>query len=279
MPRVVVVAVLCAALVHPASAAGSALTIAVGPDPVSEKQIAVTASGAVDRDAVLDVDVEPAARPCLPDRASLMWGRRVAGPFTVTETVLFDEPGSYVLCGTLRSWDDSTELARSVTPVAARAPHVELHIEAPRTLPRGAHFRVGVTGIAEVERSLTGELVPSDDVCDPDEGVLNQRLGLWDVTGPFNVRSGFRVDRYGTWKMCAYLRRYLLRAPAFVASAPIRVTVRCTRASRALGRARDRWRGLNRRLALSGRPANRESRRRGTVVRRARRAAARACPR
>jgi hypothetical protein len=102
---------------------------------------------------------------------------------------------------------------------------------------------------------------------------------MQENTTAFDLVGTFRPDRYGTWKLCAKANRWhgIVDPTDTFTERLIRVTVRCTAASRELSRARDRWRAMSRRLRLRGLPPSPQLRIRGMAVRRARAWVEQAC--
>jgi hypothetical protein len=184
---------------------------------------------------------------------------------------MVDEPGQHLLCAFLED-ERSRTVAASVAPVTARAPRSNYAVSAPKVVALGRPFRVRVTGGSEAPRSVFGKLAAPGQSCL--EGLSSTSIFmslLAKVTYVGHVEQ-IELDQYGLWRACVRTERFWteLDPTDAVSETTIRVTVRCTAASRELSRARDRWRALSRRLRLRGLPPSPHLRIRGMAVRQAR---------
>ena len=195
----------------------------------------------------------------------------VVGVFSTEQLGTVDHPGQHLLCAFLEDGRDRT-VAASFTPFAARAPRSAFSVQAPSVVALGSTVRLRVTGSSEAPRSVYGTLSPPGTSCAQAAPSGNVFLSLVTDVTAMDRTERVRLDRYGLWRACVRTERYwtVLDATDAMYQAPIRVTVRCTAASRELSRVRDRWRAMSRRLRLRGLPPSPQLRIRGMAVRRAR---------
>lgn len=279
-PSLILAAAIAVALVVPGSAPASTITLTIGPDPTAEVPLRVAASGHVDGEpADLRVGSRPASEGCNGYESDAMDRGVGPGPFSEAGDTVVDRPGAHVLCATL--WGGSTgRSAQAELPFIARAPHVSLAVDGPRRVAFGARVVLSVRGDLEAGRWVFSALLPPNSSCRGDRDILGW-IGPGGATlaaGPFAYEYAVSPRRFGTWHLCVSTRRYVIDdEPQVLAEQDVRVTTACTRASRALSRARDRWRGLSRWLRLHGRGPDARLRARGRVIRRARARRAAVC--
>ena len=265
----------CAYAAPPATASAATVSaVPTGVDLVSEVPMPVAISGVADVPSRLTVGFGTVGDGCYSRLVAddILDELPVAGAFSLVQPGVVDAPGPHLLCAFLEDGRGTTVM-RSVLPVTARAPRAELGIEAPAIAALGRHVRIRVRGTGEAPRHAWAKLAPPGLPCDAAlDSIHTPRLGLQENATVFDVNGTFRLDQYGTWKVCAKADRYhgVVDPTDTFTEAPIRVTVRCTAASRELSRVRDRWRAMSRRLRLRGLPPSPQLRIRGMAVRRAR---------
>lgn len=260
-------------LAVPASAHGSSITLSIGPDPTAEVPLAITVSGVADGRGELTVGSTDVDGTCSGYDSDAMSGRGVGpGAFSETATTLVERPGTHVLCAEFSGIERGTS-AQAAVPYVARPPHVSLAVDGPRRVAFGARVVMSVRGDLEAGRWVFSALLPPGSSCRGDRDILG-RIGPGGATlaaGPFAFEYTASPRRLGTWHLCLSTRRYVIDdEPQVLAEQDVRVTTACTRASRALSRARDSWRGLSRWQRLHGRGPDARLRARGRAIRRAR---------
>jgi len=271
----------CGSAVVPADAA--AATVAATPlahEVVSEVPVPVAISGVADAPSTLTVGWADLEKGCYsPLFADEVLSRfPVLGPFAMQQLGLVDEPGPHLLCAFLEDKNHKTTAA-SVAPLTARPPRSDYLVSAPQVVALGRPVRVRVTGGSEAPRSVFGRLAAPGTGC---AAALSSGSIFMDLRSDVTLvdeTEEVRLGQYGLWRACVRTERYWagLDPTDAVSEAPIRVTVRCTAASRGLSRARDRWRAMSRRLRLRGLPPSPHLRMRGRAVRSARAWVAEAC--
>ena len=270
------VAFIAAGVLAATPAVASAATVSavpIGADLVSEVPARIAISGVADSPSTLTVGWADASAGCSSPLTArdVVGDLPVAGPFSTEQYGTVDEPGPHLMCAFLQNERDRT-VAASFAPLTARAPRSTFSVEAPRVVALGRTVRVRVTGTSEAPRSLFGKLAPPGTTCTDALASGNVFLSLLSDVSTVDRTESVRLDQYGRWHACVRTERFwaALDATDAVFQAPIRVTVRCTAASRALSRARDRWRAMSRRLRLRGLPPSPQLRIRGMAVRSAR---------
>jgi len=263
------------------ASAASVVAAPAAPDIVSEVPFPVTITGIAETPSTLSVGLAAIGEGCYSPviAKEILADLPVSGPFALEQPGLVGEPGQHLLCAFLETTDGYRTVAASIAPFAARAPRSSFIVSAPPVVALGRPVRIRVTGGSEAPRSVFGKLAaPGTDCAEAlSSGLIF--LGLRSEVTAIDQVEQARLDRYGTWRACVRTERYWTGDDPTdgVFEAPIRVTVRCTAASRELSRARDRWRAMSRRLRLRGLPPSPHLSIRGMAVRRARAWVAEAC--
>ena len=271
----------CALVATPATASGATLSaVPIGADVVSEVPAQIAISGVADVPGTLSVGWGVVGEGCYSRLVAdqVLDGLPVTGAFSLQQPGIVDRPGPHLLCAFLED-GRGTVMAASVVPVTARAPRSDFVVSAPRVVALGRTFAVRVSGTSEAPRSVFGKLAPPGAAC---AEALSSGLSFLTLHADVSFlerTERVRLDQYGLWRACVRTERFWTALDPSDASSevPIRVTVRCTAASRELSRARDRWRAMSRRLRLRGLPPSPHLRIRGMAVRRARAWVERAC--
>ena len=282
MSRAAVLASAAACFLVPASVAGAA-TVTAAPaahDIVSEVAFPVAISGVADGPSTLSVGWADLTDGCYSPVASddVLSDLPVSGRFAFEQPGLVEAPGQRLLCAFVEDARNDT-VAASVVPFTARPPRSDFVVTAPAMVALGRPVRIRVAGSSEAPRSVFGKLAAPGTRCldAVSSGSVFMSLNT-EATGLDQIEQ-VTLDRYGLWRACVQTERYwtALDPTDRISEAPIHVTVRCTAASRALSRARDRWRAMSRRLRLRGLPPSPQLRIRGMAVRRARAWVGEAC--
>jgi hypothetical protein len=147
------------------TAQASSISLAVSADPAEEQAFTVTASGTADVDGTVEAFIRPAGgAPCAATAGtetgtSLLYRSVPAGPYTIPTTYTPESPGSYLMCGYLRS-GSATAAAISAT-MTVRPNRATLTITAPATGIPDQPVVLSFHGATEVSRRVFATIKPA----------------------------------------------------------------------------------------------------------------------
>jgi hypothetical protein len=214
-----VASLLVVLLLAEVASAAPSLSLATGTDPTESVTTQAIATGSAESSSNrLVVTFKSAGgRACAanPDADGGTWvidSDDHAGPFSKSVNQMFNQAGSYLLCGWLQ--DEATSGAPVVASTAlvfgVRPPHLSLSIAAPSVVAPNQTFQIITTAQAEVDRQVdvlavpdTGRGCPANS---PAATGSTTVVDSWNVTGgPTTRTTNQSFDAAGGYLLCGYV--------------------------------------------------------------------------